>query len=55
METVYQKVKAEELARMKLSGNENLDQVGNLAQQELNKLNNPKGNPSGAGGSTFMQ
>ena len=49
LQDVYDQVRAEELARLKLGKGEDLDEVGNLAQQELKKIGGV-----GASGSGFM-
>ena len=54
LDSTYEKVKAAELARLKLSGNENLDDVGSLAQKEIKKLNGTDGKVENKSGSTFM-
>lgn len=49
MQSTYDEVRAAELARMRLGKGEQLDEVGNLAEQEIKKMNMGDGS-----GSQFM-
>ena len=51
MQETYDEVRAAELARMRLGKGEQLDDVGNLAEQEIKKMN--MNNQDGSG-SQFM-